>query len=161
LKRFVARALVVATAASISSLRAADRSREDDVFEAVFRQQVVELLDPEARARGVVLCLEVDPGGAASQSVSKEFLARFKDEAAVRRAAECEVGPTRAREIASGHPAIVVTAGVIEPVAPDEVWVTVVQRYRRAHSFKRQYRVVRERTRWISLGEIFRGLPTD
>ncbi len=156
---FTALVLVAAAAAVPSSLRADDRSLEDDVFEAVFRQQVVELLDPETRAGGVVLCFEVDPGGAAPQSVSKEFLARFRSEAAVRRAAECEVGRSRAREIASSRPAIVVTAGPIEPVAPDEVWVTVVQRYRRAHSFKRQYRVVRERTRWISLGEIFRGLP--
>lgn len=149
---------MVATAASISSLRAADRSREDDVLEAVFRQQVVELLDPEARARGVVLCLEVDHGGA-PQSVGRELFARFKDEALVRRAAECEVGAGRAREIATGRTAVVVTAGPIDPVAPDEVWVTVVQRFSRGHSYKREYRVVRERTRWISLGPIFRGMP--
>jgi hypothetical protein len=136
-------------------------SAENDVFEAVFRQQVAELLDAEARRSGILLCLEVDPGGAAPQSVDREFLARFRDEASVRRGAECEVTARRAREIASGRPAIVVTAGPIDPVAADEVWVTVVQRYRRGHSFKREYRVVRERTRWISLGEIFRGLPTD
>jgi hypothetical protein len=151
---------VLAAVASRPSL-AAGPSEEDDVFEAVFRQQVAELLDAEARASGVLLCLEVDPGGAAPQTVDREFLARFRDEASVRRGAECEVGKARAREIASGRPAIVVTAGPIDPVAADEVWVTVVQRYRRGHSFKREYRVVRERTRWISLGEIFRGLPTD
>jgi hypothetical protein len=146
-------------AAPPAAVRAAAPSEEDDVFEAVFRQQVAELLDAEARASGVLLCLEVDPGGAAPQTVDREFLARFRDEASVRRSAECEVRTARAREIASGRPAIVVTAGPIEPVAPDEVWVTVIQRYRRGHSFKRVYRVVRERSRWISLGEIFRGLP--
>jgi hypothetical protein len=156
--RFLARALVVVTAASLSSLRADDRSAEDDVFEAVFRQQVVELLEPAARASGVLLCLEVDPGGA-PQSAGKELLARFKDEASVRRAAECEVGPSRAREIATGRTAVVVTAGPIDPVAPDEVWVTVVQRWSRGHSCKREYRVVRESARWISLGPIFRGTP--
>jgi hypothetical protein len=148
-------------AAPPEAVRAAPPSEEDDVFEAVFRQQVAELLDAEARASGVLLCLEVDPGGAAPQTVAREFLARFRDEASVRRSAECEVGRSRAREIASRRPAIVITAGPIDPVAADEVWVTVVQRWSRAQSFKRQYRVVRERTRWISLGEIFRGLPTD
>src|SRR5262249_55397984 len=114
---------------------AAPPSEEDDVFEAVFRQQVAELLDAEARASGVLLCLEVDPGGPAPQPVARESRARLRDEASGRGGAECEVGTARAREIASGRPAIVVTAGPIEPVAPDEVWVTVVQRYRRGHSF--------------------------
>jgi hypothetical protein len=148
----------VAAAVLLPSVQAQELSEENAVFEAVFRQQVAELLDDTSRASGVLLCLEVDPGGA-PRSVDKEFLARFKDEAAVRRAAECEVGASRAREIATGRTAIVVTAGPIDSVAADEVWVTVVQRYRRAHSFKRVYRVVRERTRWISLGEIFKGLP--
>jgi hypothetical protein len=160
MRRLAASLLVVLAAAPPPGF-GAPPSGEDDVFEAVFRQQVTELLDAEARASGVLLCLEVDPGGAAPQTVDREFLARFRDEPSVRRSAECEVGTARAREIASGRRAIVVTAGPIEPVAPDEVWVTVVQRYRRGHSFKREYRVVRERTRWISLGEIFRGLPTD
>src|SRR5262245_42917603 len=74
---------------------AAPPSEEDDVFEAVFRQQVAELLDAEARASGVLLCLEVDPGGAAPQTVDREFLARLRDEASVRRGAECEVGTAR------------------------------------------------------------------
>jgi hypothetical protein len=160
LKRLAALALAL-HAVTPPLARGAEPSLEDDVFEAVFRQQVAELLDAEARGSGVLLCLEVDPGGAAPQSVDREFFARFRGEPSLRRGAECEVTAQRAREIASGRPAIVVTAGPIEPVAPDEVWVTVIQRYRRGHSFKREYRVVRERTRWISLGEIFRGLPTD
>jgi hypothetical protein len=151
--------LVVASVVAIAPpAGAADRSLEDDVFEAVFRQQLVELLDAEARAQGTVLCLEVDPGGA-PQSASSELLARFKNETSVRRAAECEVAASRAREIATGRTAIVVTAGPLDPVAADEMWVTVVQRYRRGHSFKRVYRVVLERTRWISLGQIIKGHP--
>jgi len=156
--RLAAFALAV-LAASAASARAGEPADENDVFEAVFRQQVAELLDPEARARGILLCLEVDPGGAAPQSVDREFLARFRGDASVRRGAECEATAGGVREIASRRPAIVVTAGPIDPVAADEVWVTVVQRYRRAYSYKRVYRVVRERSRWISLGEIFRGLP--
>ena len=82
-----------------------------------------------------------------------------EDKLAAPWAAECEVGPSRAREIATGRTAVVVTAGPIDPVAPDEVWVTVVQRWSRGHSYKREYRVVRDRTRWISLGPIFKGTP--
>ncbi len=150
--------MVLAAAAGLSSARAHDRALEDDVFEAVFHQQITELLDPATRARGVVLCLAVDPGGA-PQSVGKDLVERLKDETAVRRAAECEVASGRAREIATGRPAILVTAGPIEPVAADEVWVTVIQRWSRVHSCKREYRVVRDPARWISLGPIFRGSP--
>lgn len=156
--RVTLRLLALAAAAVLPSARANDRTLEDDVFEAVFHQQITELLDPGTRARGVVLCLAVDPGGA-PQSVGKELLARLKGEAAVRRAAECEVTASRAREIATGRPAILVTAGPIDPVAADEVWVTVIQRWSRGHSYKREYRVVREPARWISLGPIFKGSP--
>ncbi len=58
----------------------------DDVLEAVFRHHVMELLDVEARERGTVRCLAVDPGGA-PQSVSREFLVRCRTEPSVRRAA--------------------------------------------------------------------------
>jgi len=140
-------------------LGAADRSDERDILEAVFRQQVAELLDDETRARGVVLCLAHDPGDA-PQSVDKELLVRFKGEASVRRAAECEVRAGRVAEIATGRPGVLVTAGPIETVAADEAWVTVVQRWSRGHSYKKAYRVVREPARWISLGPIFKGSPS-
>src|SRR5262245_61834734 len=70
----------------------ADPPLPEDVLEAAFRQQVHEVLDPEARARGTVVCLRVDPGGA-PQSVTREFLLRFRGEPSVRRAAECEARP--------------------------------------------------------------------
>ena len=41
-----------------------DLSRESAVFEAVFRQQLEEHLDAGERARGMVLCVGIDPGGA-------------------------------------------------------------------------------------------------
>src|SRR5262249_61350131 len=66
LTRLAALALAVAAAFSPPAI-AAERSEENEVLEAVFRQQVAELLDTEARKSGVVLCLEVDPGGAAAR----------------------------------------------------------------------------------------------
>ncbi len=153
------RLLAILAAAVLPSAGAADRSQEDDIFEAVFRQQVSELLDAEALARGVVLCLAVDPGDA-PQSLGRDLRDRLKAASpSIRGAAECEVGAGRAREIATGRSAILVTAGPIDPVKADEVWVTVTQRWSRVRSYRREYRVVREPARWISLGPIFKGSP--
>ena len=134
------------------------RAAADDVFEAVFRQHVEELLDPEARSRGTSLCLGVDPGGA-PQSVSREFLDRFRDEPTVRRSAECEARPAGAVTLGVAGPAVIVTAGPIEWVAADEAWVTVSCFWSRARTRRWQYRVVREPTGWVSLGPIIRQAP--
>ncbi len=159
MSRGMVRLLVMLAAAALPSARADDRAEENDIFEAVFRQQVSELLDAEALARRVVLCLAVDPGGA-PQSLGKDLRDRMKGVSpSIRGAAECDVGAGRVREIATGRPAILVTAGPIDPVATDEAWVTVTQRWSRVHSSKREYRVVREPARWISLGPIFKGSP--
>lgn len=130
----------------------------DDILEAVFRRQVEDLLDPEARTRGTVLCLAVDPGGA-PQSASREFLARFRDEPSVRRAAECEARPEGAVTRAPVSPAVIVTAGPIEWVATDEAWVTVSRFRSREDSRQGVYRVVHEPTGWVCLGPIIRQAP--
>jgi len=131
----------------------------DDVLEAVFRQQIELWLDPDARAGGTVLCLAIDPGGA-PQSVDREYLARFRSERSVRRGAECEARPRGAVERATGLPAILVTAGPIDWVRNDEAWVTVAHFRTALESGRRTYRVVREPSRWISLGPIFKQSPT-
>lgn len=130
----------------------------EEVFAAVFRQQVEDLLDAEARALGTVLCLAVDPGGA-PQSVSREFLVRFRAEPAVRRAAECEARRRGAVTLGASRPAVIVTAGPIDWVAADEAWVTV-SRFRSQEDARRwQYRVVREATGWVCLGPIIKQAP--
>lgn len=130
----------------------------DDVLEAVFRQHVEELLDLEARKRGTVLCLAVDPGGA-PQSVSREFLVRFRGEPSVRRAAECEARPEGAFTLSQPRPAIIVTAGPIDWVAADEAWVTASCFRSRESTRRRQYRVVREAGGWVSLGPLIKQAP--
>src|SRR5512143_1346669 len=111
---------------------------EAQLFAAVFRQQKAELLDAEARAQGILLCLAIDPGGA-PQSVSAESLRELALGSAMRRSAECEVRRTRAVEIATGRSAIVVTAGPIEWVKADEAWVTVTQTWSASRSLRRPY----------------------
>jgi len=151
----VAAALALLTVGTSSTDRQAE---EKDILEAVFRQQILELTAPDAHGRSIVLCLAHDPGGA-PQSVDREMLRRFPGETVLRRAAECEVRAARVVEIATGRAALLVTAGPIERVKDDEVWVTVEQRLNRGHSTRRDYRVVREAARWISLGPIFRDTP--
>jgi hypothetical protein len=158
--RLVAAAAVSLGLAPSSGLAvpAAELARESLVLEAVFRQQIGEHLDASARAARTVVCLAVDPGGAA-QSPSRELMARLAKEPAVRRAAECDPRPEGAVESMTLRPAIIVTAGPIDWVAADEAWVTVSYFASARRSAQRRYRVVREREGWVSLGPILTDGP--
>jgi hypothetical protein len=135
-----------------------DSATEAAILEAVFRQQVREHLDATGRARGTVVCIAIDPGGA-PQSPSREFMARLAGEPAVRRAAECDARPEGAVEATTLRPAVIVTAGPIEWVAADEAWVEVSHFRAARASAHRRYRVVREREGWVSLGPILLDGP--
>jgi hypothetical protein len=137
---------------------AADLATEADVLEAAFRQQIQEHLDATERARRTVVCIAIDPGGAA-QSPSREFMARLAGERAVRRAAECDPRPTGAIEAMTLRPAIIVTAGPVEWIADDEAWVAVSYFRSARQSAHRRYRVVREHDGWVSLGPILLDGP--
>ena len=148
--------LVVAAQAAAGG---AGPSLEAKLFAAVFHQQKAELLDAEARAQGVVLCLAIDPGDA-PQSLSPEAVKQLGLGPAVRRGAECEVRQSRAVEIATKRTAVLVTAGPIEWIKADEAWVTVTQTWSASRSARRPYRVVREPDgEWTSLGPILKGAP--
>jgi hypothetical protein len=155
-------ALVVLVAAGsligAATTRGDELSRESAVFEAVFRQQVEEHLDAAERARGTVLCLGIDPGGA-PQSPTQAVMRRLSADPAVRRMSECDPRPKGAVESRSLRPAILVTAGPIQWIAADEAHVTV--RYFRSarQSALRKYRVVEERSGWICLGQIILDAP--
>ncbi len=137
---------------------AADRASETAVFEAVFRQQIQEHLDATARAARTVVCLALDPGGA-PQSPGRELLARLAQQDVVRPAAACDPRPRGAVDAMTRRPAVIVTAGPIEWIAADEAWVTVKYFRSARHSAIRRYRVVRERTGWVSLGPILLDAP--
>jgi hypothetical protein len=141
-----------------SVVPAADLARETAVLVAVFRQQVREHLDAAERARGTVVCIAIDPGGAA-QSPGRDFMARLAEEPSVRRAAECDARPRGAVEATTLRPAIIVTAGPIEWIADDEAWVAVAYFRSATYSAQRRYRVVREREGWVSLGPILLDGP--
>jgi hypothetical protein len=136
----------------------ADLAKEAAVLEATFRQQIHEHLDATARARRTVVCIAIDPGGAA-QSPGRDFMARLAGELSVRRAAECDPRPTGAVEAMTLRPAFIVTAGPIEWIADDEAWVAVAYFRSADQSAHRRYRVVRERDGWVSLGPILLDVP--
>ena len=149
----LALAFIVANA---SSSPHAD-SEEDAIFRAVFREVADRMVDDSLRAAGGVACLSIDPGGA-PQSVSKEFLEGFGSRP-VRRGAECERRPDGAVELATDRPAILITAGPIDWVAEDEAWVSVAYFRTTLESALRVYRVVREKSRWVCLGQIVQMAP--
>jgi len=132
--------------------------RESAVFEAVFRQQLEEHLDAAERARGTVLCVGIDPGGA-PQSPTQAVMLRLSGDLAVRRLGECDPRPKGAVESRTLRPAVLVTAGPIEWIAADEAHVAV--RYFRSarQSALREYRVVKERSGWVCLGQIILDGP--
>jgi len=144
--------LVVLAAVSAAPATAQE---DDAVLVAVLRQVAEEMVDEE---QGGVACLSIDPGGA-PQSVEPELLESLADLPFVRRGAECEERPGGAVEIATDRPAVLITAGPIEWVEDDEAWVTV--RYFRTGilSAERLYRAVREKSGWVSLGQIVRMAP--
>ena len=150
-------ALSFATSSGLSAT--ADPAKESAVLVAVFQQQIREHLDATERARGTVICIAIDPGGA-SQSPSREFMVRLASEPSVRRAAGCDARPKGAVEAMTLRPAIIVTAGPIEWIAADEAWVTVSYFRSARLSALRRYRVVREREGWVSLGPILLDGPT-
>jgi hypothetical protein len=126
---------------------------EDAVLVAVLHQVAEDMVE-----EGGVVCLSIDPGGA-PQSVGGDLLESFADLDFVRRGAECEERPEGAVELTTDRPAVLITAGPIEWVEEDEAWVTV--RYFRTAilSAERLYRVVREESGWVSLGQIVKMAP--
>lgn len=151
--------LVVGVASSAAQAsRAQEPPQESAVFEAVVKQQLEEHLDASARARGMVLCVGINPGDA-PQTPRKEFMARFRLDKVVRSLGECDPRSSGAVEAVTSRPAVIVTAGPIDWKAADEAWVTVTYFRTKSQSAVRRYRVVRERTGWVSLGQIILDLP--
>jgi hypothetical protein len=134
------------------------RSDEDGVFAATLRQQIQELLDPYERGRGTVLCAAIDPGGA-PQKPTPGVLELLVDEPQLRSAGACDRRSTGAVEVQTLRPAFIVTVGPIAWIAGDEAHVAV-EIFRSARSgARRTYRVVKERTGWVSLGPILKDGP--
>jgi hypothetical protein len=156
--RGIAGLVLFATVASQGAAAGASDRRVDDVAEAVFRQQLTLWLEGAGGYSETVLCLAIERGGVA-ESVSREFLQRFKGQAAVRARGECEGRKKGAIERATGRPAILVTVGAMKWLNADEGQVTVNHFRSQLVSGARSYRVVRERSRWICLGQVIDIAP--
>lgn len=136
----------------------AEDPREAAVLAASVRQQVEEHLDASDRARGTLVCVGINPGGA-PQSPSREFLAGLAQRELLRRLGECEPRADGAVELSTLRPAVIVTLGPIDWRAEDEAWVSVSYFRTRSRSALRRYRVVKEPSGWVSLGPILLDGP--
>jgi hypothetical protein len=156
--RGIAGLVLLATAVLQSAAAGAPDRRVDDVAEAVFRQQLTLWLEGTGGYRQTVLCLAIERGSV-TESVSRQFLQRFKGEAALRPQGECEGRKEGAIERATGRPAILVTVGATKWLNADEAQVNVHHFRSQLVSGTRSYRVVRERSRWICLGQVIEIAP--
>jgi hypothetical protein len=155
-RRLAAASLAVAALAAGAA--AQDRSDEDAVFAAALRQQIQEQLDSTERARGTVLCAAIDPGGA-PQTPTAGVMKLLAGERQLRPLGACDRRATGAVEAQTRRPAVIVTVGPVEWMAKDDAHVAV-SIYRSASSgAHRTYRVVKERTGWVSIGQVIKDWP--
>jgi hypothetical protein len=134
---------------------------ETEAFAAALHADIRFVLKGIPSEQQPVICLSIDPGDA-RQSVTREFVARFQKAARrVVRGAECEVRKEGVVEVATGEAAVLLVAGPIDRVAEDEALVPVAQVKRPSQTWRREYRVVREAERWISLGPVWKMLISD
>ena len=150
--------LLIATAVSADGAAAASNRTVDDVAEAVFRQQMSLWLEGSTGDSQTVLCLAIERDSL-PEAVSREFLQRFKIQGRLRSRGECDGRKEGAIERTTGRPAILVTVGAMKWLSGDEAEVTVHHFRSQRISGTRSYRVVRERSRWICLGQIIEIAP--
>jgi hypothetical protein len=131
----------------------------EEAIEAAFRQQIAFWLNEDARKAQTVICLAIEQAGE-THSVGLDYLRRFRGIPELRRGAECELRRNGAVERATGRPAVLITAGGVEWITPDEAWVSVRHYRNRLASGAHPYRVVREQARWVCLGPILL-MPTS
>lgn len=133
-------------------------SPEAPVLAAAARGVTHELLTHDVRQTGAVACILLERDGVA-RAPTQAFLSRLGTLPYLLSGAACESTPEGVFESASGAPAFLITVGPVEWIAPDEGHVRVVFRREGAYTHRRLYRVVRERTGWVSLGQIIEMAP--
>jgi hypothetical protein len=131
---------------------------EQPVLVAAVRGVTAQLLTEEVRQTGAVACVLVDADGV-PEPPNDGFLKEFAKQPFVLSGAACESSPEGVVESASGAPAFLITVGPAEWVAADERHVHVVFRRQGSYSHRRLYRVVREPSGWVSLGQIIEMSP--
>ena len=129
-----------------------------EVRDAVFKQQVAFWLDDHARESGVVICLGESQGGQ-TRGVEGSFLGHSEDRRAVRPAEHCETRASGAVERGTAKPAIIITIVGVTWSGTDEAVVEVQHFRSMVVSGRRKYRVVREQSGWVCLGQVVEMAP--
>jgi hypothetical protein len=149
---------VLIALAQAAATMSATPSPDERVLVAAVRGVASQLLTEEARQDGAVACILLNHDGA-PEPPHQGFLREFAKQPFVLSGAACESGPEGVVESGSGAPAFLITVGPVEWVASDERHVHVVFRRRGSHTHRRLYRVVREPSGWVSLGQIIEMSP--
>jgi hypothetical protein len=150
--------ILLATAVWACGSAAASNRTADAVAEAVFRQQMSLWVEGSQGDSQTVLCLGIERDNV-PEGVSRDFLQRFKTQVALRSRGECEARKEGAIERITGRPAVLVTVGAMKWLSADEADVTVHHFGSQLISGTRAYRVVRERSRWVCLGQVIEMAP--
>ncbi len=152
-------ATLLTVACGGACVRTATPPAESEVRLAVLRQQVGFWLDDHGRESGLIVCLGAVEDGR-THGVDGRFLGRSTDRLLVRPIEACEARADGALERRTGRPAIIVIVSAVTWAGPREA-IAEVEHFRSAVvSGRRQYRVVRELSRWICLGEVVRMTPS-
>ncbi len=149
---------LVATAAVLLIGASSAQKESDAVLEATLKNVAADFLTDDVQAIGTVACVQLRSGEESEGSPS-EIPEGFTAMSKIRRAAECKAEPDGAYELGTHAPAFIITVGPIEWKSGDEAHVHV--RYFRSQkdTGSRVYRVVREASGWISLGQIIQMSP--
>ncbi len=140
-------------------VRSAVAPSEAEVRVAVLRQQVGFWLDDHGRESGLILCLGTADQGR-TLGVDGSFLGRSDDRLLVRPIEACAAPADGAIERQTRKPAVLITVRSVTWAGPNEA-VAEVEHFRSAvFSGRRRYRVVREMSRWMCLGEVVRLTPS-
>jgi len=132
--------------------------RTEAVLEAVLRYQLDQLAGPSVPGSAAPVCLEVVDGSGPGDP-SARMLRRIGRIADVRAISACSVDDRRPRVTSTGEAAVVLGAGPVTWVRRDEARVRGLYLRTPASFARPEYRVVRERRRWVCLGPIVEGLP--
>jgi hypothetical protein len=150
-------AWVAAVAVLLLGAKAAEKESEA-VVQATLQGVAADFLTEDAQALGTVACVEVRLGEE-PEAVPSELPEGATEISGIRRAAECQADPDGAYERSTHAPAFIITVGPIQWESGDEAHVHVQYFRSQKYTGSRVYRVVREASGWVSLGQIIQMSP--
>jgi hypothetical protein len=136
----------------------ASQEDSDAVVKATVKGVAADFLTEDVQAIGTVACVQVRLGEE-PEGASSELPKGAVDISGIRRADQCQAEPDGAYERSTHAPAFIITVGPIQWESGDEAHVRVEYFRSQKYTGSRVYRVVREASGWVSLGQIIQMAP--